>query len=104
VAGVAGPGALDRPGGGGRGGWGTADRDGLSRFVQAQNGYDLITGGFPGNVDPARALARIEALPEVAQWARIDVAAATAILPSGRVASAPELMATTDLRDGRVSG
>jgi FtsX-like permease family len=67
------------------------------RFVQAQNGYDLITGGFPGNIDPARALARIEALPEVAQWARIDVAAATAILPSGRVAPAPELMATTDL-------
>jgi len=68
------------------------------RFVQAQNGYDLITGGFPGNIDPARALARIEALPEVAQWARIDVAAATAILPSGRVAPAPELMAVTDLR------
>ena len=21
------------------------------RFVQAQNGYDLITGGFPGNID-----------------------------------------------------
>src|SRR5690242_20520798 len=30
------------------------------RFVQAENGYDLITGGFPGNVDPGRALARIE--------------------------------------------
>ncbi len=68
------------------------------RFVQAQNGYDLITGGFPGNIDPQRALAQIEALPEVAQWARIDVAAATAILPSGRVAPAPELMAVTDLR------
>jgi hypothetical protein len=68
------------------------------RFVQAQNGYDLITGGFPENIDPARALARMEALPEVAQWARIDVAAAAAILPSGRVAPAPELMAVTDLR------
>src|SRR5438445_12092734 len=56
------------------------------RFVQAQNGYDLITGGFPGNIAPQRALAKMEALPEVAQWARIDVAAATAILPSGRVA------------------
>src|SRR6266849_2827649 len=44
------------------------------RFVQAQNGYDLVTGGFPGNIDPQRALATIEALPEVAQWARIDVA------------------------------
>jgi hypothetical protein len=68
------------------------------RFVQAQNGYDLITGGFPGNIDPARALAKMQALPEVAQWARIDVAAATAILPSGRLAPAPELMAITDLR------
>jgi hypothetical protein len=43
-------------------------------------------------------LARIEALPEVAQWARLDVAASTAILPSGRMAPAPELMAVTDLR------
>jgi hypothetical protein len=68
------------------------------RFVQAQNGYDLITGGSSANIDPGRALAQIEALPEVAQWARIDVAAATAILPSGRVAPAPELMAVTDLR------
>src|SRR5205814_3596574 len=40
----------------------------------------------------------MQALPEVAQWARIDVAASTAILPSGRVAPAPELMAVTDLR------
>src|SRR6266540_3204402 len=68
------------------------------RFVQAQNGYDLVTGGSAGNIDPGRALAKIEALPEVAQWARIDVAASTAILPSGRVAPAPELMAITDLR------
>jgi FtsX-like permease family len=67
------------------------------RFVQAQNGYDLITGGFPGNIDPARALAKMEAIPEVAQWARVDVAASVAILPSGRVAPAPELMAVTDL-------
>src|SRR6266446_2984799 len=22
------------------------------RFVRAQNGYDLVTGGFPGNIDP----------------------------------------------------
>jgi hypothetical protein len=67
------------------------------RFVQAQNGYDLITGGSSGNIDPQRALAQIEALPEVAQWARVDVAASSAILPSGRVAPAPELMAVTDL-------
>src|SRR6266496_4246085 len=68
------------------------------RFVQAQNGYDLVTGGFAGNIDPGRALARMEALPEVAQWARVDVAASSAILPSGRVAPAPELMAVTDVR------
>jgi putative ABC transport system permease protein len=74
------------------------------RFVQAQNGYDLITGGSSANIDPGRALAKIEALPEVAQWARVDVAASTAILPSGRVAPAPELMAVTNLRDGRGSG
>src|SRR6266568_1416363 len=67
------------------------------RFVQAQNGYDLVTGGFAPSIDPARALAQMEAMPEVSQWARIDVAASTAILPSGREAPAPELMAVTDL-------
>jgi hypothetical protein len=67
------------------------------RFVQAQNGYDLITGGFSGKIDPGRALARMEAMPEVGQWARVDVAASSAILPSGRVAPAPELTAVTDL-------
>ena len=67
------------------------------RFVRAQNGYDLITGGFSGMVDPGRALARMEAMPEVGQWARVDVAALSAILPSGRVAPAPELTALTDL-------
>jgi len=67
------------------------------RFVQAQNGYDLITGGFPGNIDPARALTRMQTLPEVAQWARVDMVASSAVLPSGRVAPAPELMAVTDL-------
>ena len=74
------------------------------RFVQAQNGYDLITGGFPGNIDPQRALAKMEALPEVAQWARVDMAASSAILPSGRVAPAPELMAVTDLMGRAVFG
>jgi FtsX-like permease family len=67
------------------------------RFVQAQNGYDLITGGFPDNIDPERALARMAAMPEVSQWARVDVAAYAAILPSGRRVSIPELAAATDL-------
>src|SRR5207247_10906363 len=56
------------------------------RFVQAQNGYDLITGGFPGDIDPARALATMQALPEGAEWARIDVAGSAGVLPFGRVA------------------
>src|SRR5690348_12807004 len=68
------------------------------RFVQAQNGYDLITGGSSGKIGQGRALAKIEALPEVGQWARIDMVASSAILPSGRVAPAPELVAVTDLR------
>jgi hypothetical protein len=67
------------------------------RFVQAQNGYDLITGWFPDHVDPGRALTQMEAMPEVGQWARVDVAAYDAILPSGRRARSPELMAATDL-------
>jgi hypothetical protein len=67
------------------------------RFVQAENGYDLVTGGFPDNLDPERALAQIAAMPEVSQWARVDVAAYAAILPSGRRVSVPELAAVTDL-------
>jgi hypothetical protein len=67
------------------------------RFVQAQQGYDLITGGFPDNINPERALARMAAMPEVLQWARVDVAAYAAILPSGRRVSIPELAAATDL-------
>lgn len=71
------------------------------RFVQAQKGYDLVTGGFPGKLDPERTLTRIAAMPEVLEWARLDVAAYAAILPSGRRVSIPELAALTDLT-GRV--
>jgi hypothetical protein len=67
------------------------------RFVQVQNGYDLITGGFPDQVNPGQALTQMEAMPEVGQWARVDVAAYDAILPSGRLARFPELMAAADL-------
>jgi hypothetical protein len=66
------------------------------RFVQAKNGYDLFLRGFPES-KPERALARIKALPEVAQWARIDIVAGSAILPSGRLTPLPELVATADL-------
>jgi predicted lysophospholipase L1 biosynthesis ABC-type transport system permease subunit len=67
------------------------------RFVQVHKGYDLVTGGFPGNIDPERALAQMAAMPEVLQWARVDVASYAAILPSGRRVSVPELAAVTDL-------
>jgi predicted lysophospholipase L1 biosynthesis ABC-type transport system permease subunit len=67
------------------------------RFVQAQNGYDLITGGFPDKINPERALTQMAAMPEVVEWARVDVAAYAAILPSGRRVSIPELAAASDL-------
>src|SRR5215217_6359861 len=71
------------------------------RFVQAQKGYDLVTGGFPEKLDPERTLTRMAAMPEVLEWARLDVVAYAAILPSGRRVSIPELAAFTDLT-GRV--
>jgi putative ABC transport system permease protein len=71
------------------------------RFVQAQQGYDLVTGGFPEKLDPEHTLTRMAAMPEVLEWARLDVAAYAAILPSGRRVSIPELAALTDL-SGRV--
>ena len=67
------------------------------RFVQVHKGYDLVTGGFPGNIDPERALAQMAVMPEVLEWARVDVASYAAILPSGRGVSVPELAAVTDL-------
>jgi ABC-type lipoprotein release transport system permease subunit len=67
------------------------------RFVEAHKGYDLVTGGFPGSIDPERALARMAALPQVLEWARVDVVAYAGILPSGRQVSIPELFAVTDL-------
>jgi hypothetical protein len=70
------------------------------RFVQAQNGYDLITGGFPDKINPERALPQMAAMPEVVEWARVDVAAYAAILPSGRRVSVPELAAVSDLSGG----
>jgi hypothetical protein len=71
------------------------------RFVQAQKGYDLVTGGFPENIDAERALPQMAAMPEVLEWARVDVVAYGAILPSGRRVSIPELAAVSDL-SGRV--
>src|SRR6266567_6660068 len=35
------------------------------RFVQAQDGYDLMTGGSPDNINRDKALASIATMPEV---------------------------------------
>jgi FtsX-like permease family len=67
------------------------------RFVQAQNGYQLVVRGFPEGINPERSIARIAAMPEVAQWARIDAVGVLAVLPSGRLVPPQELAATTDL-------
>jgi hypothetical protein len=71
------------------------------RFIQAHQGYDLVAGGFPEKLDADRTLAQMAAMPEVLEWARLDLAAYAAILPSGRRVSIPELAAVTDL-SGRV--
>jgi hypothetical protein len=67
------------------------------RFVQAHQGYDLVTGGFPERIDAERALTRMAAMPEVLESARVDVVAYAAILPSGRRVSIPELAAIADV-------
>jgi hypothetical protein len=67
------------------------------RFVQAQNGYELVVRGFPEGINPERSIARIAAMPEVAQWARIDAVGVLAVLPSGRLVPPQELAASTDL-------
>jgi ABC-type lipoprotein release transport system permease subunit len=68
------------------------------RFLSAQRGYDVATGGIAGNVDPEAARARIVQLPQIAEWSRLDLVAAQAVLPSGRIATAPELVTVTDLQ------
>ncbi|HZC53278.1 MAG TPA: hypothetical protein VE441_12380, partial [Mycobacterium sp.] len=67
------------------------------RFVQAQDGSDIILGGFPGEIDPERAMARAAALPEVLRWARVDLVASVAVRASGRRVAIPGLTAVTDL-------
>jgi len=52
------------------------------RFVQAQNGYDLIAGGFPRNTDAGRALARpVEQLPRL--W-RVALATTPRLMPTAK--------------------
>ena len=67
------------------------------RFVTAQKGFDLLTGGFPDNIDPDKALATIERFPVVKEWARSDVVADAGILPDGNELTVPQLAAVADL-------
>src|SRR5881392_555375 len=68
------------------------------RFVAAQKGYDLFTGGFPDSIDPEKALPIIEHLPSVRDWARLDFVSPAGILPSGKLLTNPQLAAATDLQ------
>jgi ABC-type antimicrobial peptide transport system permease subunit len=68
------------------------------RFVAAQKGYDLLTGGFPDSIDPEKALPVLERLPSVKEWARLDFLSAAGILPSGKRLTNPQIAAATDLQ------
>ena len=68
------------------------------RFYVAQKGFDVFTGGFPDNIDPERAMATIERLPAVKEWARSDVVAGAGFLPDGNELTIPQLAAVTDLQ------
>jgi hypothetical protein len=69
------------------------------RFVAAQRAFDVSIEGFPDNVVAESARARIVGLPRVADWSRLDDIAQQAVLPSGRVVTAPELLVQADLQD-----
>ncbi|MEA2567368.1 MAG: putative transport system permease protein, partial [Actinomycetota bacterium] len=69
------------------------------RFVAAQRAFDVSIEGFPDNVVAESARARIVGLSRVADWSRLDDIAQQAVLPSGRVVTAPELLVQADLQD-----
>jgi ABC-type lipoprotein release transport system permease subunit len=69
------------------------------RFLAWANASDVVTGGYSGDrPDGAQVLSTIEHLPVVRRWARSDVVSLAAILPGGRLVTAPELLVTTDLQ------
>jgi putative ABC transport system permease protein len=68
------------------------------RFVAWSRAADVLTGGFPGKIDPETALRTIEHLPSVAAWARVDVVSYAAVLPSGLVLRVPDLIGVADSR------
>src|SRR5258708_18328735 len=61
------------------------------RFVQAQNGYDLITRGFPRRRGPGRGFEPSEALSRAAPWPRRAWAGAFGPCAGGPRAAAPEV-------------
>jgi ABC-type lipoprotein release transport system permease subunit len=67
------------------------------RFVAAHRAFDIAVGGFSGVADADSARARMVGLPQVAAWSRLDYVAKRAVLPSGRIVTAPELVPEGDL-------
>src|SRR2546430_14671213 len=66
------------------------------RFLAAEKGFDLLTGGFPDNIDPEKAMATIERLPVVKEWARFDAVANAGFLPDGNELTIPQLAGGAD--------
>jgi hypothetical protein len=69
------------------------------RFLAWSRAADVLTGGFTEEAKAATSISTIEHLPEVAQWARVDLVSPAVKLPSGRVATLPEVQVTTDLQN-----
>lgn len=68
------------------------------RFVAAARGFDLMTGGDLGK-DPAAAVRTLEHLPEVAEYGQANLVSFAVIFPSGRLATAPEIIVVSDPTD-----
>jgi ABC-type lipoprotein release transport system permease subunit len=68
------------------------------RFVIAERGFDLMTGGDLGD-DPGAAVRTLEHLPEVAEYGQANLVSFAAIFPSGRLATAPEIIVVSDPTD-----
>ena len=68
------------------------------RFVVAERGFDLMTGGNLGD-DPAAAVRTLEHLPEVAEYGQANLVSFAVVFPSGRLATAPEIIVVSDPTD-----
>lgn len=70
------------------------------RFVKAQRGAEIFTGGAPESIDIEQAFARIQRFPQVAEWARIELVSPEVRLRSGALIRLPEVFPLVD-PDGR---